>query len=283
MRSRGFTLVELAVVMAIVGLVLGSLMYTLSAQTEQRNFEDTRRRLDQARELILAFAIVKGRLPCPARYTNSGSHSNGQESFCMAAAGGHSTTCSGSETTVEQAHGTCSNHYDGYLPAASIGYQQTDSDGFAVDNWGNRIRYSVARSIASSTCSGATLPTSLPTSLYTTMFTSKTYLKTFGITCQTDKYLVCKSGTGITSETCGVAANQIMSQGTIVGVIFSTGKNGATGGTGTDEAANLNGDGVFVWHTPTPSTVANGEFDDQMTWITLGEFYGRLINAGALP
>src|SRR5713226_3898267 len=63
----GFTLVELAVVLAIVGLLLGSLMYTLSAQTEQRNFEETRRRLEQARELVLSFAIVNGRLPCPAR------------------------------------------------------------------------------------------------------------------------------------------------------------------------------------------------------------------------
>ncbi len=47
----GFTLVELAVVFTIVALILASAMYTLSAQIEQRNFEDTRRRLEQAREL----------------------------------------------------------------------------------------------------------------------------------------------------------------------------------------------------------------------------------------
>src|SRR6266571_3407425 len=70
--ATGFTLVELAVVLAIVGLLLGSLMYTLSAQVEQRNFEETRRRLEQARELVLAFAIVNGRLPCPARSNSSG-------------------------------------------------------------------------------------------------------------------------------------------------------------------------------------------------------------------
>src|SRR5258707_6905415 len=64
---RGFTLTELAVVMAIVAFLLGSLMYTLSAQVEQRNFEETRRRLELARELLLSFAITNGRLPCPAR------------------------------------------------------------------------------------------------------------------------------------------------------------------------------------------------------------------------
>jgi prepilin-type N-terminal cleavage/methylation domain-containing protein len=47
-RSDGFTLTELAVVLAIVALLLGGLMYTLAAQTDQRNFEETRRRLEQA-------------------------------------------------------------------------------------------------------------------------------------------------------------------------------------------------------------------------------------------
>jgi hypothetical protein len=70
-----------------------------------------------------------------------------------------------------------------------------------------------------------------------------------------------------------------------VAVIYSTGKNGGTptGGTGVDEAANLNGDAVFVFHPPTPSDFVNGEFDDQMVWITVGEFYGRLLAAGKLP
>ncbi|MGQ0511044.1 MAG: type II secretion system protein [Betaproteobacteria bacterium] len=281
-NCRGFSLVELAVVLAIVTLLMSSLMYTLSAQTEQRSFEDTRRRLDQARELVLTHAIVTGRLPCPARFASAASHSNGLESFCTSAATGHTTTCAGSETTAEQTHGTCSNHYDGYLPAASIGYQQTDTDGFAIDAWGNRIRYAVARSIATGTCSGLTSPPNL----YTTMFTSKNLLKTYGITCQTDRIIVCKSGTGISATSCGSAANQIMTLGTAVAIVYSIGKNGsAGGGADTDEMANLNSpaDGVYVWHTPTPSTATNGEFDDQMTWITVGELYGRLISAGTLP
>jgi prepilin-type N-terminal cleavage/methylation domain-containing protein len=275
--AQGFSLIELAVVMAIVALLLGTMMVTLSAQTEQRNAEDTRRRLDQARELLLTYALVKGRLPCPARYTSAASHSQGAESFCTSAATSSTSTCAGSETTTEQSHGTCSNHFDGFLPAATIGYQQTDSDGFAVDAWGNRIRYAVART--NTNCSGATVP---PNS-YTTMFTSKTNLVSYGITCQPDDLLVCRSATGITSTTCGGGGNQIMSQSLVVALVLSTGKNGATGGGGIDEAANTNGDRVFVWHTPTPSTAANGEFDDVVNWIPVGELYGRLISAGALP
>jgi hypothetical protein len=78
-----------------------------------------------------------------------------------------------------------------------------------------------------------------------------------------------------------------MSQDLVTAIIFSTGKNGSTGGAGADEAANLDGAGsanpIFVFHTPTPSTATNGEFDDQFTWITAGELYGKLIGAGILP
>ena len=72
-----------------------------------------------------------------------------------------------------------------------------------------------------------------------------------------------------------------MAQSLLAGVVFSTGKNGATsGGTGADESKNVAGNRTFVFHPPTPSDFANGEFDDQLTWITVGEFYGRLVAAG---
>ena len=279
MRSRGFSLVELAVVLTIVTLLLSSLMYTLSAQVEQRNTEETRRRLEQARELIISFAIVNGRLPCPARFTSTASNSAGLESFCTAAATSTTSTCVGTETTTVQTHGTCSNHWDGYVPGASIGALQTDGNGFAIDAWGNRIRYVVART--NTNCSG----TQTPPNGYTTMYTSKSYLQQYGITCQPNDLLVCKSGTGISGTDCGAATNQVMTQSLVVALLYSTGKNTTTsaGGAGLDEAANVNGDRVFVFHSPTPSSFANGEFDDQMTWLTVGELYGRLIAAGVLP
>jgi hypothetical protein len=74
-----------------------------------------------------------------------------------------------------------------------------------------------------------------------------------------------------------------MATGLVVAIIFSTGKNGSSTSPGTDEAANLDGNALFVWHTPTSSTATSGEFDDQFTWITVGELYGKLIAAGQLP
>lgn len=246
-RARGFTLAELAVVTLIIGLLLASALYTLSAQTEQRNFDETRRRLEAARELLLAFAIVNGRLPCPAISTSSGDE---------APVGGGTCTAPGP--------------YGGWLPARSIGFQIVDAGGFAIDAWGNRIRYAVSAS-ALTGCLG-TLP----------HFTNATNLRANGLTCQPNDLVVCRTATGITATTCGTAL-AVTNQNTLVAITFSTGKNGQGGSAGVDEAANLNGDRVFIWHTPTPVGAANGEFDDQMAWISVGELYGRLVAAGALP
>lgn len=273
----GFSLVELAVVFTVVAFLLAGAMYTLSAQVETRNFEETRRRLELARELLLTFAITNGRLPCPAR------------SVATAAP----VTVAGDE--VRDAGGNCigdaiTDYYGGtngavtlgFLPARTIGFQQTDAAGLAVDAWGNRIRYAVS----------GTTPTNCAGTSTTPHFTNATNLKTNGISCQPDDLMMCRSATGLpspppaptsTASACGSAANQIVTQDLIVAILFSTGKNGAGAAGGIDEAANLNGDRVFVFHTPTSNTAANGEFDDQFIWITHGELYGRMIAAGVLP
>jgi prepilin-type N-terminal cleavage/methylation domain-containing protein len=271
----GFTLVEMAVVLAIVGLLLGSLMYTLSGQAEQRNFEETRRRLEQARELLLAFAIVNGRLPCPARSNSGGAEVRNATGECKDAA------------NVQDYYGgtLAGGVTGGLLPAVTIGYQQTDSDGFALDAWQQRIRYAVARTVAN--CSGTnTLP----------HFSNATNLKANGISCQSNDLLICKSAAGLnpgaSPPSCGGGgANAIMSTGLVVATVFSTGKNAATGGTGADESTNLKANAslsplinpLFVYHSPAPSAASGGEFDDQFTWITVGELYGKLIAAGVLP
>lgn len=266
-RALGFSLVELAVVVAIVALLMGGLMYTLAAQTEQRNFEETRRRLEQARELILSFAITNGRLPCPARSAATGSPATvpGDEVLTTA------TGCIGDGVT-DYYGGASGSVTLGLLPARTIGFLQVNTSGLAVDAWGNPLRYVVANLITN--CSGSST---------TPHFVNATNLRTNGISCQPNDLLVCKSATGINPTTCGGSANQIMSQSLVVAIIFSTGKNGAGAAGGIDEAANLDGNRTFVFHPPASASAANGEFDDQFTWITVGELYGKLISAGQLP
>src|SRR5688500_10078736 len=171
-RQGAFTLVEMAVVLAIIGLLLGSLMYTLSAQTEQRARGETQRTLEQAREAILGYAVANGRLPCPASAASMGVESP---------AGG----------------GDCTNYYDGFLPAVTLGFQPVDSQGFALDAWNNRIRYAVARNLnAAASCVGTST---------TPHFTHKVNLKQNGMSClpNSNELLICKSSVSAPAPTPG--------------------------------------------------------------------------------
>ena len=239
--ARGFTLTEVAIVLAIIGLLLGSTLFTLTAQVESRNRADTQRRLEDARELLLSFALVNGRLPCPA--TTSGEEAGGGTAGCAAS-------------------------YGGFLPARTIGFQPSDSAGFGLDAWGNRMRYAV-----SATQWGAA------PARFTRQHSSAA---AWSISQKPADLVVCgASPAGATALTCD-AGTSLTNQHTVVALVFSTGKNGALGG-GANEARNLDGNALFVSRPPDPPSAAGGEFDDLVVWIPVGLLYGRMVAAGVLP
>jgi prepilin-type N-terminal cleavage/methylation domain-containing protein len=63
---RGFTLLELLMVLLVVAILAAGLSMPLAAQVQMRRYDETRRALDEAREALLGFAASSGRLPCPA-------------------------------------------------------------------------------------------------------------------------------------------------------------------------------------------------------------------------
>lgn len=65
-RHRGFTLVEIAIVMAIVALLLGGLLVPLSAQVDAQRSSETVKAMGEIRDALIGFALANGRLPCPA-------------------------------------------------------------------------------------------------------------------------------------------------------------------------------------------------------------------------
>src|SRR5574341_462492 len=154
--QAGFTLTELAVVFAIVALLVGGAMMTLSAQVDQRNNDETLRRLNAAAEALMAFAVINGRLPCPA------------------AAGG---------TGDEAGAPGCTASYNGFLPARTIGFQPTDASFYGVDAWGNRIRYAVARTVTPTFCGGGPPPAD--------HFTSQANLKADGMCWRPSDLDIC--------------------------------------------------------------------------------------------
>lgn len=239
--QRGFSLTEMAIVLVIVSLLIGGLLVPFGAQDDSRRIAETQRTMADIRDALVGFAATNGRLPCPT--TSAGT--SGTESFSGAVGAS-----------------ACSNPYDGFVPAATLGIGPTDTNGISMDAWGNPIRYAV-------TTANTNAFTSLPA----------TGIKSIGIATLAPDLNVCRSATGINATSCNTATSLASNA---VAVIFSTGKNTAsTGGTGADEAANLNGDQVFVSHEPAPA--GNNEFDDVVLWLSPNILYNRMIAAGQLP
>lgn len=151
----GFTLVEMAVVLVILGLVLSALLLPLQAQREMAFQAQTERTLASAQKALIGYAQSKGRLPCPALDI-----SNGLEQ-----------TTDGS---------TCTQAY-GFLPAVTLGVQPVNSNGFVVDGWNNPIRYAVTQNNQG----GAATPD----------FTTANDINTVGMSVLNPNLIVCASAT----------------------------------------------------------------------------------------
>ena len=63
--ANGFTLVELAVVIAIVALLLGALLTPLATQYQMRRNKEAESMLEEIKEALIGYAVSQGRLPCP--------------------------------------------------------------------------------------------------------------------------------------------------------------------------------------------------------------------------
>jgi type II secretory pathway pseudopilin PulG len=247
-RQYGFTLTEMAISFLIITLLLGGAIMTMTAQMEQRNQEETQRRLNAAVDAIMGYAVANRRLPCPASAGTTGDE---------APAGG----------------GTCTTWYGGFLPARTIAFQPVDSSGYGLDVWGNRIRYAVANLITS--CTGSST---------TPHFTSAANLKANGVSCLPNDLDVCNTAVGSSATACASTTVRVASTQTVAFIVYSTGKNGAVASSyGTDETENIDADRVFVTRTPSGSDSALGTFDDLMVIVPVGVLYSKLINAGVLP
>lgn len=64
-RVRGFSLLEIAVVLVILTLLLSGFLLPLGAQVEMRQYGEARANLAEVREALIGYALSNGRLPCP--------------------------------------------------------------------------------------------------------------------------------------------------------------------------------------------------------------------------
>lgn len=142
----------------------------------------------------------------------------------------------------------------GFLPAKTLGLQSIDAQGYALDAWQNRIRYAV-------------------TNVNNSAFTKTNGMNDLGVAALAPNFRVCTSA----------AAVDCLVENAVV-VIFSLGATANQPSGGIDEGQNLTVpvNTVFVSHTMTTATSANGEFDHMVTWLSPYILYNAMIMAGQL-
>lgn len=111
-KQTGFTLIEMAVAIVVIGLLLTSALRPFSSALEQQRIKKTNQTLEEIKEALLGYVILNRRLPCPAAsYDLSKDTQAGRETlkFC------------------EQ---------EGFLPWFDLGVGR-------YDGWGHPFRYRV--------------------------------------------------------------------------------------------------------------------------------------------
>jgi len=124
---RGFTLVEIVVVLFILGVVIAMAAAITTALTSSQRLTTTTTRLATVDSAIVQFVMQQKRLPCPADGTLSSTDNN-----------------AGVEMARNAGTGCTTNEAGGVVPWRALGLSETD----ATDGWNHRLTYRVFPALA---------------------------------------------------------------------------------------------------------------------------------------
>lgn len=263
----GFTLVELAIVLLILGLLLGGLVVPLVTQVNVRKVEETRKSMREIVEALYGYASSNGRLPCPATVASKGIELRRNAGDAVADG--------------------CSGGYVGLLPWATLGIAEADA-------WGRHFRYRVTNEF--------TRAQGDPTASGICVSPSPVVPGTDPNSCTLEIMDTGDLSVETRDPSTKVKRNLAIQ---VPAVVISLGANGygainlenvaqaAPPASNLDEAQNANPASLaFLSRTPTEtqavcSDSAAGapfcEFDDIATWVPTSILVSRMIAAGRLP
>lgn len=257
--EHGFTLLELAIVIVIIGALLSYAFLPLRAQLENANIKKAQAKILEIEEALYGYAIANRRMPCPTFPGQNG----------LSVPQNPADHCGGSSAI---------GNYIGFVPANTLSVKgETNCDGLLIDPWGRPYLYSVTN-VDLSDGNGD-------------------FVVTDGIRAEggagavTADLKICND----TTAACTAGATSF-SADEAVAVIISMGNRGRANsnienenaGEGTDINSTCGlvdyeiGNNRFYYSSQRLEQ-AGGEFDDIISWISPNILYAKMLQAGALP
>ena len=135
---RGFTLLELTIVLLIISVVIGTGVVTFTASLTKKQYDATLAKMAVIDKALVDFSVAFGRIPCPASLTLTTADSN----YAIEAA--NQGSCTGGTPAAN--YTSSSGVAEGAIPVRALKLP----DSFMFDGWGRRFRYAVDPTMTSS-------------------------------------------------------------------------------------------------------------------------------------
>jgi prepilin-type N-terminal cleavage/methylation domain-containing protein len=141
-KCRGFTIVEMAMVLAIIGLLVFAGFSYLDSSMDNARMTQTREKMKTIEKAIYGFFALNNRLPCSADPTLAVISSNSGQEYC---------TGTKSYKVTSTPSGFTTDTSDQYVIAGSVPVDDLFlPKEFLYDGWNNKFEYVVTRALAGS-------------------------------------------------------------------------------------------------------------------------------------
>lgn len=247
-EQRGFTLVEIAIVLLIVTVLLGYTVAMFPMQQQLKQYRHVESEMESIVEHLIAFAQVNGRLPCPDT-----------------SAGGTVADIDGIEDRVGA--NDCEAFF-GFLPGGTLGIDGKYNDaGVLIDPWSQGYGYAVSNlDVAGDK-----------------ILVTPNGIRAAGIPAAVPDLFVCSDSAVLGNHVDCAAAGSNLVVGNVAVVVISLGRDFELPATSNIQAENVDdfhdgsNDKVYIF------SARRDDYDDVVKWVSTNLLFSRMIAAEQLP